>query len=102
MMQAGDRPAGRFLMQVLWPAFLVAVIAEGLFFSMVDPQHLELLGFSIADDRRSAYTIGFFLFWVLFSLSSGLTWLLSRGIDRPLPAAPGVDAPGNPTGTARR
>lgn len=92
MNQAGDRPAGRFLMQVLWPAFLVAVVAEGLFFSMVDPQHLALLGIPIADERESAYTVGFFVFWVLFSASSGLTWLLSRGVERPAHAAPGNEA----------
>lgn len=77
-----DRPAGRFLMQVLWPSFLVAIVAEGLFFSMVDPQELKLVGITLADSREGAYTVGFLLFWILFSLSSGLTWLLSRCASR--------------------
>lgn len=82
MTPAGDRPAGRFLMQVLWPSFLVAIVAEGLFFSMVDPQELALFGVALADSREAAYTVGFLMFWVLFSLSSGLTWLLSRSTAR--------------------
>ena len=46
-----------------------------------DPQELELVGMSIADSREGAYTVGFFLFWILFALSSSLTWLLTT--DRP-------------------
>jgi len=69
---------GRFLMQVLWPSFLVAIVAEGVFFSMVDPHELTLVGITLADSREAAYTVGFLLFWILFSVSSGLTWLLSR------------------------
>lgn len=82
MKPVNERPAGRFLMQVLWPSFLVAIVAEGLFFSMVDPQALTFIGITLADSREAAYTVGFLLFWVLFSLSSGLTWLLSRDTGR--------------------
>jgi hypothetical protein len=75
----GDRPVGRFLMQVLWPAFLVAVIGEGLLFSMIDPQELTIVGLHLADSREAAYTVGFFILWALFSISSGLTYWLVRG-----------------------
>lgn len=68
---------GRFLMQVLWPAFLVSALAEGIFFSMVDPHELTIVGVHLADSREAAYTVGFFVFWVLLSLSSGLTWWLA-------------------------
>lgn len=78
MKPASERPIGRFLMQVLWPAFLVAIIAEGLFFSMVDPKELRLLGLTLAESRGAVYTVGFLLFWALLSLSGGLTWLLAR------------------------
>ena len=74
----GDRPAGRVLMYVLWPAFLMSAVAEGVFFSMIDPQELTIVGIHLADSREAAYTVGFFLFWVLFSLCSGLTYLLAR------------------------
>jgi len=82
MKPAEGNSAGRFLMQVLWPSFLVAILAEGVFFSMVDPEELTLIGIRLADSREGAYTVGFLLFWVLFSLSSGLTWLLMRGSSR--------------------
>ena len=95
---AGDRRLGRFLMQVLWPSFLTAIVATGVFFSMVDPQELVLMGVSLAHSREGAYTAGFFVFWFLFALSSSLTWLLANGLEPPgrapvMPAAPhGVTA----------
>lgn len=72
-----DRNAGRLLMQVLWPAFLMAIVAEGLFFSLVDPQELTIVGLHLADSREAAYTLGFALFWALFAASNALTFLLS-------------------------
>src|SRR5690606_40865692 len=73
---------GRFLMQVLWPSFLVAIVAEGVFFSMIDPEELALAGVDLAGSRQAAYTVGFLVFWFLFSLSSALTWLLTLGTGR--------------------
>ncbi len=75
----GDRKTGRILMQVLWPAFLMSIVAEGLFFSTIDPRELEIVGVQFADSREAAYTVGFFVFWILFSCSSGLTYLLAHG-----------------------
>lgn len=79
----GDRPLGRFLMQVLWPSFLTATVAAGVLFSMIDPEELVFVGVSLADTREGAYTVGFFLFWILFALSSSLTWLLTTGLAPP-------------------
>lgn len=82
----GDRPVGRFLMAVLWPSFGTAVVAVGLFFSMVDPHELVVVGVHLADDREAAYTVGFFVLWGLFAFSSALTWVLTRGIAAAPPA----------------
>ena len=79
----GDRKMGRILMQVLWPAFLMSIVAEGVFFSMIDPQELDVVGLHLADSREAAYTIGFFVFWALFTISSGLTYLLAHGTRPP-------------------
>lgn len=79
----GDRRFGRFMMQVLWPAFIVSAIAEGVFFSMIDPQELVVVGLHLADSREAAYTVGFFLFWVLFSLACSITWVLASDGQRP-------------------
>lgn len=72
----GDRPLGRAMMFVLWPAFLMSAVAEGVFFSLIDPHELVVVGLHLADSREAAYTVTFFLFWALFSVCSGLTCLL--------------------------
>ena len=74
----GERRFGQFLMQVLWPSFLMAAVAVGVVFSMIDPQELVIVGLHLADSREAAYTAGFFLFWILLAASSALTWLLSH------------------------
>jgi hypothetical protein len=78
----GERRLGRFMMQVLWPSFLMASVAVGLFFSMIDPQELVFIGLHLADSREAAYTVGFFLFWALFAASSALTWMLASSPER--------------------
>lgn len=69
-------PLRSVLMIVLWPAFLMACVATGLFFSLVDPMELIVLDERIKVHALGAYTIGFFAFWLLGILSSGLTALL--------------------------
>ena len=79
----GDRRVGRLMMQVLWPAFLVSVVAVGVFFSMIDPQELVVFGIHIADNRDAAHTVGFFLFWALLSVACSITWLLASDPQKP-------------------
>ena len=79
----GDRRLGRVMMFVLWPAFLMSAVAEGVFFSMIDPQELNIVGLHLADSREAAYTVGFFLFWALFSICSGFTYLLAGSSSQP-------------------
>ena len=68
------------LMVVLWPAFLMACVATGLFFSLVDPMELFILDERVHVHILGAYTIGFFVFWILGILSSGLTVSLLQKI----------------------
>lgn len=68
------------LMIVLWPAFLMACVATGLFFSLVDPMELIVLDERLKVNILGAYTIGFFIFWLLGILSSGMTALLVKKI----------------------
>lgn len=65
------------LMVILWPSFLTACVASGLLFSLIDPEQLVLLDNRIELSSLGAYTIGFFVFWLLGAISSGLTVLLS-------------------------
>lgn len=75
---APRHPVMRFMMHVLWPAFLGAIITTGVVFSMVDPLDLAWPGVKFDESEESAYTVGFILFWALFSLACGLTYFLGR------------------------
>jgi hypothetical protein len=66
------------IMWVLWPAFLVAGFAEVVFFTLVDPEELHFFGDTLELSRRAIYTVGFFCFWAVCSLSSALTMFLAR------------------------
>ena len=69
---------------VLWPSFMVAALAEFVIFALLDPAAMHLQG-GEALARPAAYSVGFFAFWALGALSSGLTLHFAQ--DR-TPAAP--------------
>lgn len=60
----------RLAMVVLWPSFLAAVLAEGLFFSVFSPDVLWDV------PPMAVYSVGFFCFWCLCALASMLTYYL--------------------------
>jgi hypothetical protein len=68
----------RRLMWVIWPAFLVAGVAELVFFSVFDPFDLHFFGAPLEMSRQAIYTMGFFGFWMLGIASSALTVFLER------------------------
>jgi len=63
-------------MRILWPSFLMACVLEMFVFNIVDPSTLVWFGHAIDASRLGAYTVGFFIFWTVTALSSGLTLLL--------------------------
>lgn len=67
--------------QVLWPSFLVAGIAEAVFFTVVDPQTLYLFGEPVRYSTTATYSIGFFGFWSVGAASSLLTLFFQRRPD---------------------
>ena len=71
----------RLLIWILWPSFLVAGLAEGLFFTLVQPE--EILFFGVHPDLsdEGIYTLGFFVFWIFCALSSALTAYVLPGIE---------------------
>lgn len=69
-------PVKTLLMVVLWPAFLMACVATGVFFSLFDPMEMIILDERVQVHMLGAYTIGFLAFWVFGILSSYLTALL--------------------------
>ncbi len=76
----------RRLMWILWPSFIVAGVAEVVFFTVIDPQELYLLGEPVTMSRLGTYSVGFLLFWALAAASSAFTCFLqrsSREVNRP-------------------
>lgn len=67
----------RLAMNIFWPAFLVAIVAEGCFFSLFDPRDLLYAMGEKELPALAGYTIGFFFFWIVCSLTSALTVYLA-------------------------
>ena len=63
---------------VLWPAFLVAAVAELIVFAVIDPADLYLFGVPVEMGRMPIYTIGLFFFWAVAASASALTVFLQR------------------------
>lgn len=66
------------VIQVLWPSFVMAGIAEAVFFTLIDPQELYLFGEPVSFSPLATYSIGFFAFWALCAASSTLSCLMQR------------------------
>lgn len=71
---------GKRLMWILWPSFIVGGIAEMLFFTVIDPQELYLLGEPVRWSPTAVYSVGFFLFWAVAAASSAFTCFLQRTV----------------------
>ncbi|HSD42640.1 MAG TPA: hypothetical protein VLD36_12325 [Burkholderiales bacterium] len=69
---------GKRLIYILWPAFIVAGIAEAVFFTLFDPTDLRLFDRELALSRTAIYSIGFFAFWAFAAGSSALTCFFQR------------------------
>ncbi len=88
---------GRRLIYILWPSFIVAGIAEAVFFTLFDPMDLRLFGRDLGLSRLAVYSLGFFAFWAFAAGSSALTCFFQRSADElnrrragPADASPGA------------
>lgn len=68
---------------VLWLSFLLAGAATGVFFSAIDPDELKYCVSFPEVSRTGAYSIGFFLFWLL----TGAAGVLAVSFTYPPPPA---------------
>ena len=66
----------KHIIWILWPAFIAAGVAEVVFFTVIDPKQLFLLGQPIELAELTTYSVGFFLFWVLCIGSSLMTYFM--------------------------
>ncbi|MBL8502648.1 MAG: hypothetical protein JNL78_04350 [Rhodocyclaceae bacterium] len=71
------------LIWILWPSFVMAGIAEAVFFTLVDPQELYLFGEPVHMTPLATYSIGFFAFWALCAASSAFSCFLQRSAGAP-------------------
>lgn len=69
----------RLAIGILWPAFLVAAMATGLTFAIIDPTEIAFFGKHVALTREAMYTLGFLAFWFFCALSGLLTLYLASG-----------------------
>jgi hypothetical protein len=53
----------RLLIWVLWPSFLIAAVAEAVFFTAIHPEEILLFGEPLALSNEGIYTLGFFVMW---------------------------------------
>ena len=63
--KTGSIPPLQRIISVLWLSFLTSGIATGVFFSTIDPMELKYCVNFPEVSRTAAYSIGFFLFWLL-------------------------------------
>ncbi|MBI5462812.1 MAG: hypothetical protein HY941_11570 [Gammaproteobacteria bacterium] len=66
---------------ILWPSFLTSGVATILFFTAFDPQQLLMYTDFAEMSRLGAYTVGFFLFWILTTVTSALTCYFRQPCD---------------------
>ena len=66
------------LYYIIWPSFLAAGIAEAIFFTVINPQELYLLGQPVEYSPVATYSIGFFGFWLVCAASSLMTCFFQR------------------------
>lgn len=71
--KTGNIPKTQRVITALWLSFLMAGIATGVFFSAIDPMQLKYCVEFPEISRTAAYSVGFFLFWLLTASSSLLT-----------------------------
>jgi hypothetical protein len=78
---------GKRLIWILWPSFIVGGIAEAVFFTLINPQELYLLGQPVYWSSTAVYSVGFFMFWGIAAASSAFTCFLQRSaaeVNRPV------------------
>ena len=75
-------PLTQRITAILWPSFLMAGLATVVFFAVFDPYDLVAPTWFPNLSRLGAYSIGFFLFWLLTGSSCLLTSYFQQPVNR--------------------
>jgi hypothetical protein len=60
--------------QILWPSFLMAAVLEMLLFSVMDPEHVSLGGWT--PDQTTVYSLTFLVLWAAMAAASYMShWI---------------------------
>jgi hypothetical protein len=62
-----------------WASFVVAGVAEILFFTVIDPAQLYFLGREVELGPLATYSVGFLFFWLFAAASSAFSTFLTAG-----------------------
>lgn len=81
MMISKEVPRVQLLSALLWPSFLLAGAATAVFFTFLDPVKLFECEGQAPLSRMGAYSVGFFLFWLLCTMTSAATAYFLRPTD---------------------
>ena len=66
------------VMQIVWPAFVVAGVLEMLVFAVIDPADLRWFGGApIGASAQAIYTVTFLMFWAAVATSGAVSALLA-------------------------
>jgi hypothetical protein len=87
-----DLPVIQQIVSVMWPSFITASAATIIFFTLFDPTDLATIGGFPELTRTGGYTIGFFSFWLLTSISCAMTCYFRRPTHRHNAAKPSSDS----------
>ena len=71
-------PKIQWIISVLWPGFLVAGGATIVTFTLFDPVEISACVGGPEISHTGAYSLGFFLYWLMTSFSSLLTCYFQR------------------------
>lgn len=63
-------PTAQLAISVLWPSFLTAIFASGLFFSAFNPVDLVPFNLDFEVSPLASYSVGFLMFWLISAISS--------------------------------
>ncbi len=74
-------PRVQLVSAILWPSFLLAGMATSVFFTFLDPVRLFDYEGEAPLSRMAAYSLGFFLFWLLCAASSAASAYFLRPTD---------------------
>lgn len=64
--------------KLLMSSFFTAILAEIVFFAVIDPQLLYLFGKPVSWSPIVIYSGGFFMFWALTALTAALVALMLK------------------------